>query len=292
MHFSILMNLSKRFQKIKFENNEIFALVHIMTISNIATDENLNNLLVSPNVLVNLIQRLDNFSKILSKETELVELIRGSEIKRESFQIDETGENFEFLEDEDDFSLFECLQTLYKFSINDKFKISIYETFQLKPILVKIISHGNWSEQEHSFRLLNQLCFDEKISTDVGNDAELIKIINETIANKNITNQKLIKYAKNILWIINDKSKSKKDLSGELKHIFISYNVGSRKVCLQIKSFLETFGHKVWIDTENIHGSSIDAMAKGIVLFFKLNVFISKILRYRRIIVCSNLYEW
>ena len=63
---------------------------------------------------------------------------------------------------------------------------------------------------------------------------------------------------------INDKNKSKKISNEELKHIFISYNTLSRITCLQIKSFLETLGHKVWIDTEDIHGSSIDAMAKGI----------------------------
>ena len=66
--FSSLMNLSKRFQNTKFKNNEIFALVNIMTISNIATDENLNYLSVSPNLLANLIQRLKNFAQILSKE--------------------------------------------------------------------------------------------------------------------------------------------------------------------------------------------------------------------------------
>ena len=46
--------------------------------------------------------------------------------------------------------------------------------------------------------------------------------------------------------------------------MFISYNRESRSICLDIKTFLEKIGLKCWIDVENIHGSSIDAMAKGI----------------------------
>ena len=46
--------------------------------------------------------------------------------------------------------------------------------------------------------------------------------------------------------------------------MFISYNSESRSICLDIKTFLKKIGFKCWIDVENIHGSSIDAMAKGI----------------------------
>ena len=286
--FSSLMNLSKRFQNTKFKNNEIFALVNIMTISDIATDENLNNLLVSPNLLANLIQRLQNFAQILSKE--IVGLVMGTQVKRESYQIDETGDLYEFLEDEDNFSIYECLLALYKFSINDKFKISLYETFQLKPILVKVITHGNFCEKEHSFRLLNQLCFMEKISADVGNDIELMNTMKEIIGNKDTTNQRLIKYVKNIQWIINEKGKSKKVSTEELKHVFISYNAGSRKACLEIKKFLETLGHKVWIDTENIHGSSIDAMAKGIEESWCILICMSS--KYKESINCRSEAEY
>ena len=46
----------------------------------------------------------------------------------------------------------------------------------------------------------------------------------------------------------------------ELKHVMISYNTASRDMCLKIKDKLESFGHKVWIDVNDIHGSSLDAM--------------------------------
>lgn len=44
----------------------------------------------------------------------------------------------------------------------------------------------------------------------------------------------------------------------------ISYNSGSREMCLKIKAFLEYHGHRVWIDVENIGGSSLEAMANAL----------------------------
>lgn len=48
------------------------------------------------------------------------------------------------------------------------------------------------------------------------------------------------------------------------KHIMISYNSQSRSDCLKIKAELEQLGYSVWIDIENISGSSLEAMAKAI----------------------------
>lgn len=47
-------------------------------------------------------------------------------------------------------------------------------------------------------------------------------------------------------------------------HIMISYNSKSRDLCLQIKKFLEALNYKVWIDVENISGSSLESMANAI----------------------------
>jgi hypothetical protein len=44
----------------------------------------------------------------------------------------------------------------------------------------------------------------------------------------------------------------------------ISYNSASRPLCLQIKSQLEQAGYKVWIDVNDIHGSSLDSMARAV----------------------------
>lgn len=55
---------------------------------------------------------------------------------------------------------------------------------------------------------------------------------------------------------------SKSSCKGQ--HIMISYNHASKETCLKIKQELESRGHKVWIDVEQIYGSSLEAMAKAV----------------------------
>ena len=50
----------------------------------------------------------------------------------------------------------------------------------------------------------------------------------------------------------------------QVRHIMISYNQESRDTCLKIKSELESTGYKVWIDVENISGSSLESMAGAV----------------------------
>ena len=133
----------------------------------------------------------------------------------------------------------------------------------MKETLRKIVYHGNETEQEYAFKVLNQLCFDKNIAADILKDNDLIKLMNEIIMNKKDHNN-LIKTVNSILWLINKKEVKENTSEDNKKHIFISYNSESRSICLQIKTFLESIGFKCWIDVENIHGSSIDAMAGGI----------------------------
>ena len=61
---------------------------------------------------------------------------------------------------------------------------------------------------------------------------------------------------------INDAKPIEKD--EKPKHIMISYNKFSRDLCLQIKQILNQNEHNVWIDVENIHGSSLESMANAV----------------------------
>ena len=46
--------------------------------------------------------------------------------------------------------------------------------------------------------------------------------------------------------------------------IMISYNGASRDLCINLKDELEKAGYKVWIDIDEIHGSSLDSMARAV----------------------------
>jgi hypothetical protein len=85
----------------------------------------------------------------------------------------------------------------------------------MKEILRKIVFHGNDTEQEYAFKVLNQLCFDKNIAADILNDKDLLKLMNEIIINK--TNQNsLIKIVNGILWLIN--KKEEKEIKKEIEN--------------------------------------------------------------------------
>ena len=143
-----------------------------------------------------------------------------------------------------------------------------------------LIQKGNEIEQKYALKLLCQLSFEPRISSDIRNDAEMMSLLND--------GKSLGQLKNTILWNIktNENQIGAQDSSTtaaggettprnngvtvtvdseeELKHIMISYNTASRSLCLQVKSFLESIGHRVWIDVTNIHGASLDSMAKAV----------------------------
>jgi hydroxymethylpyrimidine pyrophosphatase-like HAD family hydrolase len=124
----------------------------------------------------------------------------------------------------------------------------LYNDFRMRDILQIIIYNGNKAEQESAFKLIYQLCFDDKIAKDILNDT---KLFNTILQNES-------KNCKGILMVINNKTKETNVKNNNInKHIMISYNSKSRETCLEIKKELENSGKNVWIDIENIGGSSL-----------------------------------
>ena len=72
---------------------------------------------------------------------------------------------------------------------------------------------------------------------------------------------------------IKDKKREddKKEDKSKGEHIMISYNWKSQEMCKKIKKELEGLNHKVWMDVDEIHGSSLESK----LLNFKIvNIFI------------------
>jgi hypothetical protein len=76
------------------------------------------------------------------------------------------------------------------------------------------------------------------------------------------------------------------DVDSESKHVMISYNTASRDLCIKIKDKLESFGIKVWMDITDIHGSSLDSMAKAVEQSFCVLICITE--KYRQSINCQS----
>jgi hypothetical protein len=201
-------------------------------------------------------------------------------------------------------SLINLLKALYHMAVCDKLKYDIYYKQHMNKYLRMIIYHGNDVEREYCLNLLWQLCFDKQIALDVKEDNALFDFISNLAGSESKSNERNVqKYASGILWMINKKLNASSPtecqannqnenqvvkFSGEQqqvptqndesnviniksiasvfinKHIMISYNRDSRDLCLQIKGELESLGYRIWIDVEDIHGSSLESMAKAI----------------------------
>lgn len=65
----------------------------------------------------------------------------------------------------------------------------------------------------------------------------------------------------------------------------ISYNSANRSVCLKIKKQLERFGWKVWIDVKDIHGSSLESMARAVEDASSVLICVTE--KYRQSVNCQ-----
>ena len=223
---------------------------------------------------------------------------------RVDVDFDEDNEIFEDVcSINDDWNILDLLLALYRLAINDNLKLVIFRDFNIKIELEKIFLNGNDTEKEYSAKLLWQLCFDKTVAKDVQESETLFAYI-QSIAERNTSKRKLRFYCKGIIWSISRYEKNSQLLeltksatnimirtilptiplnlkelvaknpqlqeqqkpiqSSKGKHIMISYNSQSRDDCLKIKAALEKLGHTIWIDVEDISGSSLEAMANAI----------------------------
>jgi hypothetical protein len=94
-------------------------------------------------------------------------------------------------------------------------------------------------------------------------DKELKK--NSYIDENDENEYSVYKICKQIDLNTNDKwIKEKTKDRGKNEHVMISYHTASRSLCLQVKADLETNGYKVWMDVVDIHGGSLNSMAKAV----------------------------
>ena len=275
-YVAALLNLSKVYDKHKETWNNMHAFTTLlaltknnenkkhnlrllMTMANIASGEDLNKLSGEVHLFEELVGYLKLFAIALSNQNFLV----SKQFKREFYQIEKHRQKCEVIKENGGNNLIEVLQSLFKFSINDKLKVLLYDTLSAKDALKTIIYRGNEIEQEYAAKVLNQLCFHKNISEDVNNDKELIKFMIDVNTKKKHTNKTLVKNISNILWLANyDPNKPiKNKKNDEIRHIFISFDEDNVDVCIKIKNSLESLGYKCWI---NINEEPLEVITEAI----------------------------
>jgi hypothetical protein len=139
---------------------------------------------------------------------------------------------------------------------------------------------------------LAQLSFNKNIALDINKDAEFRAFLDKEAATKpdnlNDTEFNNSNICKQIDWNIKEINEKKPldEFDNDKKHIMISYNTDSRGLCLQVKSELEASGYKVWMDVSDIHGSSLDSMAKAVEGACAVLICVTE--KYRQSLNCQS----
>jgi hypothetical protein len=186
-------------------------------------------------------------------------------------------------------SLTGILLTLYRFSINDKIKYDLYVKYNLKESLSVIIYKGSEIEKKYALKLLAQLSFDVQVNDLIFQNNELKSYITKLSVDTTLQIKSITSICQQILWSIESNHKEANNISSlsnnQMKQVMISYNSSSRGICIQIKEELEKNGYKVWIDINEIHGSSLESMAKAIETSDIILLCITE--KYRQSINCQ-----
>ncbi|RMZ96525.1 hypothetical protein BpHYR1_008771 [Brachionus plicatilis] len=222
-------------------------------------------------------QYLSSIQSIIKEIVDLIGFYTKKMAKRKKLIPDDIDNSeAEYAYNQVHINLIELLESLNNIAASDSMKYKIYQEHGLKNHLSLIMKYGDELEKQYATKLLWQLCFDREVCQKINGDNEIVESLNHLSSD---SDEFLRRNVVGIFWI--SKLISNNSDQVELKmgshsgvtynksdskeeHVMISYNKESRDLCLQIKEELERDGHKIWIDVQDIRGSSLESMAKAI----------------------------
>ncbi|XP_059157845.1 uncharacterized protein LOC131942130 [Physella acuta] len=167
------------------------------------------------------------------------------------------------------FSLEELLLALSGLSKNDEVKKIVVQKGILDQVQNVLLScQGN--EIIQALKLLWELSFDKDNKVKIQENKTLLKSVKECAKN---ADKRLSSAAEGVLWVIRQDKPEKMDAKeinkkkGSTKsqgHVMISYNWGDQAKLIKIRDVLRSHGFKIWMDIDNITGSSLQAMAEAV----------------------------
>ena len=244
--FNILYNLARKTDLVKanvdFEGKE--TLVYFAK-SDIA--------IVSPLALLSLAYVVDEESNhlILAAEEILGAL---TSLLQKAFE----SERRKF----DGFSAKELAEGLSRLAINDTNKRVLGEKGVIQ-VLVSIIKTSNDnSEKASAVNALWVLAFDENNKKAITQDKETLDILRRL---QQSDDPEVQKAAAGALWELEGKTARNSEMTKATgNHVMISYQWDSQEVLVEVKNRLQASGYRVWMDLEQMGGSTLEAMAKAV----------------------------
>ncbi|KAK3098736.1 hypothetical protein FSP39_022570 [Pinctada imbricata] len=269
---------------VSYESQESFAFNSTMGIINNcarnAETRNVFTVSMPSGKKINMVDCLQPFLAMENKYVKLITLLALSHIMNEEENRKLTADKtiLEFLlemlskaADSNDkrhfgFSVHELVDGLANFAKNDNNKYLLMDMKALD-LLRRIIMKGSIIEQTAVAKALWELAFLKKNREIILKDKELYKLLQKL---KTHDVEELKNAADGACFVIDQKDAPaavKKEPPKSAKrdgHIMISYNWADQKVLIRIKEWLMKDGFNVWMDIENMEGSLLESMARGI----------------------------
>ena len=161
------------------------------------------------------------------------------------------------------YSAKELAEGLSHLAINDANK-NILGQNGVIPVLISVIKTSNEDEEKASAtRALWMLAFDDNNKEKVRQEEGAMDILHQLQQSKNSEVQKA---AAGALWELEGKTarQSSEKIESTGNHVMISYQWDSQEVLVEVKNRLQASGYRVWMDLEQMGGSTLEAMAKAV----------------------------
>ena len=131
------------------------------------------------------------------------------------------------------------------------------------PVLISVIKTSKEDEEKASAtRALWMLAFDDNNKEKVRREEGAMDILHQLQQSKNSEVQKA---AAGALWEIEGKTaRHLERIASTRNHVMISYQWDSQEVLVKVKKRLKESGYRVWMDLEQMKGSTLEAMAEAV----------------------------
>ncbi|XP_077867140.1 uncharacterized protein LOC144356158 [Saccoglossus kowalevskii] len=172
----------------------------------------------------------------------------------------------------------ELVDGINKLATNDQNKKTLVECNVL-PLLVQMMKEGQSEEEiRQAARCIWTLAFHEDNKDTIRNEADLMDELRKQMhcSNKSSCGG-ACRTARGALWVLGEEESVRKkehsDRAGDVVlqsqarstgHVMISYQWDAQKTMVKVKNKLKDAGYKVWMDIEQMEGSTLEAMASAV----------------------------
>ena len=161
------------------------------------------------------------------------------------------------------YSAKELAEGLSHLAINDTNKNILGQNGVIH-VLISVIKTSKEDEEKASAtRALWMLAFHDNNKEKVRQEEGAMDILHQLQQSKNSEVQKA---AAGALWELEGKTarQSSEKIESTGNHVMISYQWDSQEVLVEVKNRLQASGYRVWMDLEQMGGSTLEAMAKAV----------------------------